>query len=65
MTMLLFYFLNKLKCYIYYAMNFHLIFFIGNMDNLKYYKVTTKCIQYYSGFLFEQRMVMYIKISGL
>lgn len=48
-------------------MNFHLIFFIdiGNMDNLKYYKVTTKCIQYYSGFLFEQRMVMYIKISGL
>lgn len=62
---MLFYFLNKLKCYIYYAMNFHLIFFIGNMDNLKYYKVTTKCIQYYSGFLFEQRMVMYIKISGL
>lgn len=46
-------------------MNFHLFFFIGNIDNLKYYKVTTKCIQYYSGFLFEQRMVMYIKISGL
>lgn len=41
---MLFYFLNKLKCYIYYAMNFHLIFLIGNMDNLKYYKVTTKCI---------------------
>lgn len=34
MTMLLFYFLNKLKCYIYFTMNLPDFFFFGNTNTL-------------------------------